>query len=43
MKIIEVANLHKIYNSSAIKVHAVRGIDLSFEQGEFTAVVGPLG
>ena len=43
MKIIEVTNLHKIYNSSAIKVHAVRGIDLSFEQGEFTAVVGPSG
>jgi putative ABC transport system ATP-binding protein len=43
MKIIEVANLHKIYNSSEVKVHAVRGIDLSFEQGEFTAVVGPSG
>ncbi len=43
MKIIEVKNLHKIYNSSEIKVHAVRGINLSFEQGEFTAVVGPSG
>lgn len=43
MKIIEVKNLHKIYNSSEVKVHAVRGIDLSFEQGEFTAVVGPSG
>ena len=43
MKIIEVSNLHKIYNSSEVKVHAVRGIDLSFQQGEFTAVVGPSG
>ena len=43
MKIIEVKNLHKIYDSSEVKVHAVRGIDLSFEQGEFTAVVGPSG
>lgn len=43
MKIIEVTNLHKIYNSSEVKVHAVRGIDLFFEQGEFTAVVGPSG
>ena len=43
MKIIEVTNLHKIYNSSEVKVHAVRGIDLSFQQGEFTAVVGPSG
>jgi putative ABC transport system ATP-binding protein len=43
MKIIEVSNLHKIYNSSEVKVHAVRGINLTFEQGEFTAVVGPSG
>ena len=43
MKIIEIKNLHKIYNSSEIKVHAVRGIDLSFEQGEFAAIVGPSG
>ncbi|MCP4178283.1 MAG: ABC transporter ATP-binding protein [bacterium] len=43
MKIIEIKNLHKIYNSSEVKVHAVRGINLSFEQGEFTAVVGPSG
>ena len=43
MKIIEVTNLHKIYNTSEVKVHAVRGIDLSFEQGEFTAVVGTSG
>jgi putative ABC transport system ATP-binding protein len=43
MKIIEVTNLHKTYNSSEVKVHAVRGINLSFEQGEFTAIVGPSG
>jgi len=43
MNIIQVTNLHKIYNSSEVKVHAVRGIDISFEQGEFTAIVGPSG
>ena len=43
MKIIELKNLHKIYNSSEVKVHAVRGIDLTIEQGEFTAIVGPSG
>ncbi len=43
MKVIEIKNLHKIYNDSEIKVHAVRGIDLSFEQGEFTTIVGPSG
>ncbi|MDA3910255.1 MAG: ABC transporter ATP-binding protein [Bacteroidales bacterium] len=43
MKIIETQNLHKIYNGSEIPVHAVNGIDLSIEQGEFTAIVGPSG
>ncbi|MCK4853801.1 MAG: ABC transporter ATP-binding protein [Bacteroidales bacterium] len=43
MKVIEIENLEKIYNESEIKVHAVRGIDLSFEQGEFAAIVGPSG
>lgn len=43
MKVIEVKNVHKIYNESEVEVHAVRGIDLSFEQGEFAAIVGPSG
>ena len=43
MKIIEIKNLHKIYNGSSVSVHAVNGVDLSFEEGEFTAIVGPSG
>ncbi len=43
MKIIEIKNLHKIYNESVVPVHAVNGIDLDFEEGEFAAVVGPSG
>jgi putative ABC transport system ATP-binding protein len=43
MKVIEVTNLEKIYNESDVNVHAIRGIDLSFEEGEFAAVVGPSG
>ena len=39
----EVPNLDKIYKEGEIEVHAVRGIDLSFEQGEFAAIVGPSG
>ncbi|MFB6341852.1 ABC transporter ATP-binding protein [Saccharicrinis sp. FJH2] len=43
MKVIEVKKLEKIYNDSEIKVHAVRGVDLVIEEGEFTAIVGPSG
>ncbi len=43
MKVIEIKNLEKIYNESEVKVHAIRGIDLSFDQGEFAAIVGPSG
>jgi putative ABC transport system ATP-binding protein len=43
MKVIDIRNLEKIYDESEIEVHAIRGIDLSFEEGEFAAVVGPSG
>jgi putative ABC transport system ATP-binding protein len=43
MKIIEIKNLHKIYNGDSVLVHAVNGVDLSFEEGEFSAIVGPSG
>lgn len=43
MKVLELSNVHKIYNSSQVQVHAVNGITLSFEQGEFVAIVGPSG
>jgi putative ABC transport system ATP-binding protein len=41
--IIEIRNLHKIYDEKTVPVHAVNGIDLTFKQGEFTAIVGPSG
>ena len=43
MKVIDITNLEKIYNESEHKVHAIRGIDLSFQKGEFAAIVGPSG
>jgi len=43
MKVIELKNVEKTYNDSEVKVHAVRGVDLTFEEGEFTAIVGPSG
>jgi putative ABC transport system ATP-binding protein len=43
MKVIEIKNLEKVYNETSIPVYAVNGIDLSFERGEFSAIVGPSG
>jgi len=43
MKVLEIKDVHKVYNSSEVKVHAVNGITLGFEGGEFAAIVGPSG
>lgn len=43
MNVIEIKNLHKTYTGAGVDVHAVNGIDLQIEKGEFTAVVGPSG
>jgi putative ABC transport system ATP-binding protein len=43
MKVIEIKDVEKIYNDSEVQVHAVNGVSLSFEEGEFAAIVGPSG
>ncbi|OHD64493.1 MAG: macrolide ABC transporter ATP-binding protein [Spirochaetes bacterium RBG_13_51_14] len=43
MAIITVNKLVKIYESNKLEVQALRGIDLSVERGEFTAIAGPSG
>jgi putative ABC transport system ATP-binding protein len=43
MALIEISNLNKIYNTSAVPVHAVRDVSLNVEKKEFMAVVGPSG
>ena len=43
MSIIKINNLTKIYDGSQIEVKAVNGVNLAFDQGEFTAIVGPSG
>ncbi len=42
-KVIEISKLNKIYTETAVPVHAVNDLSLSFEQGEFAAIVGPSG
>jgi len=43
MKIVDLKNLVKIYDESEVKVKAVDNINLSFEEGDFAAIVGPSG
>lgn len=43
MNVIEIKDLVKIYNNTAIQVTAVDHVDLIIEKGEFTAIVGPSG
>jgi putative ABC transport system ATP-binding protein len=43
MGIIVAKDLHKVYSETKVPVNALNGIDLSFDEGEFTAIVGPSG
>lgn len=43
MSILQAKNVHYIYQSRYQTVHAVRGIDYSFEEGCFYAIVGKSG
>ena len=43
MNIITVTNLLKDYDTHGIVVHAIRGVDLTIEKGEFVAIAGPSG
>jgi len=43
MRIIETRDLTKVYGSNGNAVHALCGIDLDVEQGEFVALIGPSG
>lgn len=41
--VIETQQLEKTYDPDKIPVYALRGIDLTITEGEFTAIVGPSG
>jgi len=43
MALIEITNLDKTYNTTAVPVHAIQNVNLQIEKQEFTAIVGPSG
>ena len=43
MSIIQITDLHKVYDETKVPVYALNGVNLTIEEGEFTAIVGPSG
>ncbi len=43
MAVITTKEITKIYRQGDIEVHALNGVSIQFEKGEFTAIVGPSG
>lgn len=43
MALIEIKEIDKIYNTTAIAVHAVNNVSMNIEKKEFAAIVGPSG
>ena len=43
MAVIIAENITKVYNPNKIPVHAVNGVSLTVDKGEFVAVIGPSG
>ncbi|MBO7674922.1 MAG: ABC transporter ATP-binding protein [Atopobiaceae bacterium] len=42
-KVLDVQNVHRIYESAAGYTHALRGVSLTVDRGEFLCVMGPSG
>jgi len=43
MQLIEAKNLTKVYCRSNVEVHALRGVSLKVNKGEFLSIIGPSG
>ena len=41
--VIQLADIHKIYRTGEVDVHAVRGVSLDIQPGEFVAIMGSSG
>ena len=43
MNVIELQNVTRVYKIGEVETHALRGVNLTIAEGEFTAIVGPSG
>ena len=43
MNVIDLQNVTRVYKIGEVETHALRGVDLTIKEGEFTAIVGPSG
>jgi len=43
MEVVKIENVARVYQIGKVETKALRGVDLSIEEGEFTALVGPSG
>jgi putative ABC transport system ATP-binding protein len=43
LPVIALQDVHKIYRTGAVEVHALRGISLTITRGEFAAIIGASG
>jgi putative ABC transport system ATP-binding protein len=42
-RVIDIHDLHKVYDTGAVRVHALRGVSLAVDPGDFVAVMGASG
>jgi putative ABC transport system ATP-binding protein len=43
MSVIELQDVTRVYKIGEVETHALRGVNLTIDEGEFTAIVGPSG
>ncbi|HLI46177.1 MAG TPA: ABC transporter ATP-binding protein [Geobacterales bacterium] len=43
VEILKLINVHKIYRTGDFEIHALKGINLSVDKGEFLTITGPSG
>ncbi len=43
MPLLELRDVHKIYRTGRVEVHALKGIDIAVHRSDFIAIVGPSG